>query len=203
MNVVTRSEADAILRLFQHSFEELDLLSRIPIVHDLALVNSLDPSSELLPHLEKLWECEKLLSQIESTSLLFDSKDISLLRNSHRYLRLVSKMALNEENIIVQHRPQASEGFIEFIQTLNQLSEQIYSKLTCTIENEEQNLNEIHELGDKTRLLEETKRILESKIQELAKQKEIQLNDLEETKLKLQKELNELSLVSLKLSDHG
>jgi hypothetical protein len=129
---------------------------------------------------------------------MFDSKDISLLRQTHKSIRSVCNTAIacNRQNTIIAKPTTASQEFIEFLTILNDLRMQTYAKLSTTVEDEEKNVNMMHELGDKTRLLEETKRILDSKLKELNYQRERQFQDLDETRNKLEFELRELSEVS-------
>lgn len=195
MNVLTKIEAAKVLNVLTDATEQLEILSHIPSSSNQQYLSDVDPSESIIDALERLWICEEGLSKIDSSTIMFDSKDISLLRQTHKNIRSVchAAIATNQKSIINSKPTAVSNEYLEFLSVLNELKMQTYTKLGTTVEDEEKNLNMMHELGDKTRLLEETKRILDSKLKELNYQRERQLQDLEETRNKLEIELKELS----------
>ena len=197
MNVLTKIEAEKVLTVLKDATEQLEILSHIPSSSSQQYVRDIDPSESIITALERLWICEEGLSKIDTSSIMFDSKDISLLRKTHKSIRSVCNTAIacNHQSTLFAKPTAASHEFLEFLNSLNELKSQFYLKLSTTVEDEEKDVNMMHELGDKTRLLEETKKILHSKLSELNYQRERQFQDLDETRNKLEIELRELSEV--------
>lgn len=197
MNVLTKVEAEKVLNILRDTTDQLEIISHIPSATTPEYLNDIDPTESIVSALEKLWICEEGLSQIETTSVMFDSKDIALLRNTHKSVRSVcnSVIANNHQRTITLKPIFASEEFLEFLSIFDDLKMQTFNKLNTTVEDEEKSVNTMHELGDKIRLLEETKRILDSKLKELNYQRQRQCQDLDDTKNKLVIELKELSEV--------
>ena len=169
MKTLTKIEAERVLQIFNNSEERLSILSHIPGYYTNEYIVDFQ-SSTLMSSLQRLWDCEESLGKIETTSALFDSKDISLLRNTHKCTKNVCKNllnSLNDKNKILDKPNYVSEEFHEFKTIFHELANQTFTKLNTTVEDEEINKNILHELGDKTRLLEETKKILDSKIIEM------------------------------------
>ena len=198
MNVLTKIEAEKVINVLRDATEQLEILSHIPSTANEEYLSDIDPSESIIDALERLWICEEGLSKIDTSSIMFDSKDVSLLRKTHKNIRAVCNTAIscNRQNTIIAKPTSASQEYVEFLDIFNELKMQTYEKLAITVEDEEKSVNMMHELGDKTRLLEETKRILDSKLKELNYQRERQFKDLNETKTKLEIELKELSEVS-------
>jgi hypothetical protein len=195
MKTLTKIEAERVYRIMQDTTESIKGLSHIPLNSSGDFLNSID-SFTLKTGIEKLWRYEQDLSKIESTSALFDSKDITLLRSTHRTVRSVCKnVSVLKENITKQTPIVLSNEFVDLLNTLLDLQIQTYSRMNSTVEDEEISRNALQDLGDKTRLLEETKKILLSRLEEINYQHQQQMQDLEESKTKLQDELHQLAEV--------
>lgn len=193
MKALTRAETDRVNNVLRQATDRLSMLSRIPISEDPEYTSDIE-SSVITEALQHLWSCEGNLSKIKTTSALFDSKDITLLKNTHKAIRSVCRGATNHEAI--NDKPIVlSDEYMEFLNYLREFKDQTVIKLGTTVEDDEINRNILHDLGDKTRLLQETKRIIDSKLLELHYQRDRQLQDLDDTKAKLQNELTELSKV--------
>ena len=202
MQRLTRIEAEKVQQIIKAASEKLEILAHVPTPlnnnQNDDILNDIESSSNSLAlSLEKLRRFEEELSKIETTSALFDSKDISLLRNTHKSVRSVCRHGITDRVAIIDKPISASPEYLELLAGFNELTNQLSIRYNLTVEDEENDRNLTLELADKCRLLEETRRILESKIKEMEFQRGRQLSDFEETNTKLEKELKDLSEVRL------
>jgi hypothetical protein len=189
MKCIIQAESHRIKDIFIETNDNLNLLSKIPLYPNESFLSE-TKHSHFNEIVKSIWKNENQLKKIENTSTLFDSQDISILKETHKSV----KKCFNQ-NIKLNTHHELSEEFSILIEKIQQLTDGYIEKLSTTIEDEEaQNLRAI-DLGDKTRLLEETKRVLTSKYDDLKFQKEIILQDLDDSKKKAENELAVLTKV--------
>mmetsp|Transcript_21985 Transcript_21985/g.36827 ORF Transcript_21985/g.36827 Transcript_21985/m.36827 type:complete len:371 (+) Transcript_21985:73-1185(+) len=196
MNTLTGIEAERVNQILKHTIERLQILSYVPLSWDDDLVVDIK-CQPVLNSLEKLWMCEEQLRDIDSgMGLASGGKDIHLIKQMHRCVRGVCRNFLADRGSlqVLMSRPELqSEDFTKFIKYLNEGRAQVLQKLTTTVEDEMANRALLHDLTEKERQYEESRDVLQTKLNELRAEKEQVTQGLDNTIRKLQNELHDIT----------
>lgn len=194
MNTLTGIEAERVNQILKHAIDRLQILSFIPTNWDDDVVVDMK-CQPVLNSLEKLWMCEEQLKEIDN-AMSFGGKDITLLRQTHRACRATCRNFLADRGSlqVIMGRPELqSNDFTKFIKYLNELKAQVLQRLTTTVEDEAANRNLLHDLTERERHYEESRDVLQRKLNELREEKEQVSYGLDQTLRKLQNELHEIT----------
>lgn len=203
MNTLTGIEAERVNQILKHALDRLQILSYVPTSWDDDLVVDLK-CQPVLNSLERLWMCEEQLKEIDMSMGLEGVKDITTLKQAHRVCRATCRNLIADRDSlqVLMGRPELqSEDFTKFIKYLNELRSQVMQRLTTTVEDEAANRALLHDLTERERHFEESRDVLQNKLNDLRKERETVCNGLDQTIRKLQHELQEITQVSNSL-DH-
>lgn len=200
MNTLTGIEAERVNQILKHTIERLQILSYVPLGWDDDIVVDIK-CHPVLSSLEKLWMCEEQLKDIDSgMGVAAGGKDIHLVKQMHRLVRTSCRNFLADRASlqVIMARPELqSEDFTKFIKYLNELRAQVLQRLTTTVEDEAANRTLLHDLTEKERQYEESRDVLQTKLNELRDEKELVTRGLDNTIRKLQNELHDITQVRL------
>jgi hypothetical protein len=193
MNTITGLEAERVNQILKHAVDRLLILSYIPTSWDDDVVVDIK-CQPVLNSLERLWMAEEQLKELEAGSTI-DGKDIGVIKQMHRAARTACRnFGSDRESLqVVMSRPELqSEDFTKFIKYLNELKSQIMIRLTTTVEDEAANRTMLHELTERERQFEDSREILQTKLNEVRQEKGEVSMGLDQTLRKLENELNEI-----------
>lgn len=197
MNTLTAIEAERVNQILKHVIDRLQIFSYIPVSWDDDIVVDIK-CQPVLNSLEKLWMCEEQLKDIDMSMGANGAKDITILKQTHRICRATCRNFIADRGSLqtLMSRPELqSEDFSKFIRYLNELRSQVMQKLTTTVEDEAANRTLNHDLRERERHYEESKDILQTKLNELRAEREQVCTSLDQTLRKLQHELQEITQV--------
>jgi hypothetical protein len=199
MNTLTGIEAERVNQILRHTIERLQILSYVPLSWDDEVVVDVK-CHPVLSSLEKLWMCEEQLKDIDSGGVgaATGVKDIHLIKQMHWLVRTTCRNFLADRASlqVIMSRPELqSEDFTKFIKYLNELRSQVLQRLTTTVEDEAANRALLHDLTEKERQYEESRDVLQTKLNELRDEKETVTRGLDNTIRKLQNELHDITQV--------
>ena len=196
MNALTGIEAERVNQILRHALERLRILSYIPLQWEEDLVVDIT-CQPVMSALEKLWMAEEHLRELETgTSAQDGGKDISIIKQTHKTVRTACRNLLADKESLqtIMTQPQVqSDDFTKFIKYLQELKGQTLQKLTTTVEDETANRVMLHDLTEKERHYEETREILQQKLNELREEKSQVSFGLDTTLRKLENELREIT----------
>lgn len=195
MNTITGMEAERVNQILKHAIDRLQILSYIPRCWDDDVVVDIK-CQPVLNSLERLWMAEEQLKELESSSSANDGKDIGIIKQMHKAARTACRnFAADRDSLqVIMSRPELqSEDFTKFINYLNELKGQIMVRLTTTVEDEATNRTMLHDLTERERHFEDSREILQTKLNELREEKEQVSSGLDLTLRKLQNELQEIT----------
>jgi hypothetical protein len=198
MNTLTKIEAERVNQIMEHAIKRLDILSYIPTTWDDDLVVDVK-CPPILSSLEKLWMGEEQIKDIDMSMGANGAKDITLLKQVHRQTLTVCRNLMSDPPTldILKSRPETrAEEVMKFIAYLNELQKLVSEKLTTTVEDETAQRTQFQVLTEQERTLEENKEIIQTKLNELREQRELECTALDNTLRKLRHELQEVTLVS-------
>lgn len=198
MNTLTGIEAERVNQILKHALDRLQILSYVPTSWDDDLVVDLK-CQPVLNSLERLWMCEEQLKEIDMSMGLEGVKDITTLKQAHRVCRATCRNLIADRDSlqVLMGRPELqSEDFSKFIKYLNELRSQVMQRLTTTVEDEAANRALLHDLTERERHFEESRDVLQNKLNDLRKERETVCNGLDQTIRKLQHELQEITQVN-------
>lgn len=178
----------------KHAIDRLQILSYIPRCWDDDVVVDIK-CQPVLNSLERLWMAEEQLKELES-STANDGKDIGIIKQMHKAARTACRnFAADRDSLqVIMSRPELqSEDFTKFINYLNELKGQIMVRLTTTVEDEAANRTMLHDLTERERHYEDSREILQTKLNELREEKDQVSTGLDQTLRKLQNELQEIT----------
>ena len=200
MNTLTGIEAERVNQILKHTIEQLQIHSYVPLSWDDDIVVDIK-CNPVLSSLEKLWMCEEQLKDIDAgMGVAAGGKDIHLIKQMHRGVRTTCRNFLADRPSlqVLMTRPELqSEDFTKFIRYLNEARAQTLHKLTTTVEDEAANRTLLHDLTEKERQYEESRDVLQTKLNELREEKETVTRGLDNTIRKLQNELHDITQVSI------
>jgi DNA repair exonuclease SbcCD ATPase subunit len=199
MNTLTGIEAERVNQILMHATDRLQVLSYIPISWDEEIVLDMK-CPPVVNALEKLWMSEEQLKELDSAvgSSYASGQDIALIKETHKAARAACRNFLADRASlqIVMSRPEfQSDDFTKFINYLNELRSHILQRLTTTVEDEAANRTMLHDLTERERQYEESRDVLQLKLNELREEKEHVIHGLDQTLRKLQNELQEITQV--------
>jgi septal ring factor EnvC (AmiA/AmiB activator) len=211
MNTLTAIEAERVNQILKHAIDRLQILSYIPASWDDDIVVDMK-CQPVLSSLERLWMCEEQLKELDASLSAAAAangetgsggggvgvKDINILKQLHRICRATCRNFIADRPSLqtIMSRPELqSEDFSKFIRYLNELRSQIMSKLTTTVEDEAANRTLLHDLTERERHYEESRDVLQTKLNELRHEREHVSAGLDQTLRKLQHELHEITQV--------
>lgn len=196
MNTLTGIEAERVNQILKHAIERLQILSFVPTTWDDDIVVDIT-CQPVLNSLEKLWMSEEQLKEMdESMELNNGGKDIILIKSVHRACKVACRNFLADRQSlqVIMGRPELqSEDFSKFIRYLNEARSQVLQKLTTTVEDEAANRITLHDLTEKERLYEESRDVLQAKLNDVREEKEQVTRGLDNTIRKLQNELHDIT----------
>jgi hypothetical protein len=202
MNTLTAIEAERVNQIMKHAIDRLQILSYIPTSWDDDIVVDIK-SQPVLNSLERLWMCEEQLKELDANMGGMGEggalKDINILKQLHRICRGSCRNFIADRDSlqVLMGRPELqSEDFSKFIRYLNELRSQVMQKLTTTVEDEAANRTLLHDLTERERHYEESRDVLQNKLNELRSERENVSAGLDQTLRKLQHELHEITQVS-------
>jgi len=197
MNTLTGIEAERVNQILKHAIDRLQILSYVPTSWDDDLVVDLK-CQPVLNSLERLWMCEEQLKEIDMSMGLEGVKDITTLKQAHRVCRATCRNLIADRDSlqVMMGRPELqSDDFSKFIKYLNELRSQVMQRLTTTVEDEAANRALLHDLTERERHFEESRDVLQNKLNDLRKERETVCNGLDQTIRKLQHELQDITQV--------
>lgn len=201
MNTLTGIEAERVNQILKHAVERLQILSYVPTTWDDDTIVEIK-CQPVLTSLEKLWMSEEQLKDIDSSmGAATGGKDILLIKQMHRACRATCRNFLADRASlqVLMGRPELqSEDFTKFIKYLNETRSQVLQRLNTTVEDEAANRTLLHDLTEKERLYEESRVVLQTKLNELRDEKEQVTQGLDATIRKLQNELHDITQVITK-----
>jgi septal ring factor EnvC (AmiA/AmiB activator) len=206
MNTLTAIEAERVNQILKHAIDRLQILSYIPTSWDDDIVVDIK-CPPVLNSLERLWMCEEQLKELDANLNNGGGgeggvKDINILKQLHRVCRASCRNFIADRPSlqVLMGRPELqSEDFSKFIRYLNELRSQVMQKLTTTVEDEAANRTLLHDLTERERHYEESRDVLQTKLNELRHEREHVSAGLDQTLRKLQHELHEITQVSPRL----
>lgn len=193
MNTLTGIEAERVNQILKHAVERLQILAYVPTVWDDDLIVDIK-CQPVLNSLERLWMSEEQLKDVDLSA--GGGKDIALVKQNHRSARALCRNFLADRPSlqVIMERPELqSEDFSKFIKYLTELRSQVLSRLTTTVEDEAANRIMLHDLTERERHYEESRDVLQTKLNELRAEKEQVSHGLDSTLRKLQAELSEIT----------
>jgi hypothetical protein len=131
-------------------------------------------------------------------SVYIGGKELSVIKAAHRATRATSRNLIADRGALqtLMGRPELrSEDFSHFIKYLNELTSQMHTRLTTTVEDEAANRQLLHDLTEKERQLEISRETLQKKLDEVLEEKERVTFGLDQQLRKLQMELQEIKQV--------
>ncbi len=206
MNTLTAIEAERVNQILKHAIDRLQILSYVPTAWDDDIVVDIK-CQPVLNSLERLWMCEEQLKELDANMQMGINeggvKDINTLKQLHRVCRATCRNFIADRPSLqtIMGRPELqSDDFSKFIRYLNELRSQVMQKLTTTVEDEAANRTLLHDLTERERHYEESRDVLQAKLNELRHEREHVSAGLDQTLRKLQHELQEITQVSQILS---
>jgi len=197
MNTLTGIEAERVNQILKHAIDRLQILSYVPTSWDDDLVVDLK-CQPVLNSLERLWMCEEQLKEIDMSMGLEGVKDITTLKQAHRVCRATCRNLIADRESLqaMMGRPELqSDDFSKFIKYLIELKSQVMQRLTTTVEDEAANRALLHDLTERERHFEESRDVLQKKLNDLRNERETVRNGLDQTIRKLQHELQDITQV--------
>lgn len=201
MNTLTGIEAERVNQILKHAIDRLQILSYIPTGWDDDVIVDIK-CHPVLNSLEKLWMCEEQIREMDHAigSSYTSGKDIAAIKQTYRTARATCRNFLADRASlqVIMSRPESqSEDFTKFIKYLNELKSQVLQRLTTTVEDEAANRTMLHDLTERERHFEESRDVLQTKLNELREEKDQVTYGLDQTLRKLQNELQDITLVIL------
>jgi chromosome segregation ATPase len=196
MNTLTAIEAERVLQILRLASDRIHIMSYLSPTRDDELIDSIEnPSAKNA--LEKQWTAEELLRRgADISSSEMGGKDIALLKRVHKCTRNTCRILSAERTALqsLMERPEYSrDSMSNFIRYLNELKSQVYQKLTTTVEDEAANRTQLHDLGERERLAEESRDALQAKLNDVREEKDKVTFSLDQALRKLQFELHDLT----------
>lgn len=196
MNTLTGIEAERVNQILKHAVERLQILSYIPTTWDDDVVVDIT-CQPVLNSLEKLWMAEEQVRETqESMDAANGGKDIVLIKSMHRACKVACRNLLADRASlqVLMGRPELQvDDFVKFIKYLNEARSQVLTKLTTTVEDELNNRNVLQDLTEKERQYEESRDVLQAKLNDVKEEKEQVTKGLDHTIKKLQNELHDIT----------
>ena len=195
MNTLTGIEAHRVDEILKHAVEQLRVLSYVPgewsddILADLSC-------QPVINSLSKTWHSEEQLKTLgeDGPSDLGGGKDIQLIKQAHRANRATCRnlMADRESLAVLMKYGRNEEDVQKVIRYLNELTSQVFTRMTTTVEDEAANRALLHDLTERERLMEETRDALQNKLHEVRLEREHVSFSLDQTTRKTQVELQDI-----------
>jgi len=201
MNTLTGIEADRVNMIMRHALDRLRVLSYVPTTWDDNILSEIKCQAVALA-LEKSWSAEEQLRALaEGDGMLGrgggGGKDITLTKIAAKATRATCRnlQADRESLQIIMSRPEAqpTDEMARFLKYLSELTAQVHSRMTTTVEDEAANRALLHDLTEKERLMEETRDVVQVKLTEVVEEKESVTFQLDQTLRKLQLELQDIT----------
>jgi hypothetical protein len=199
MNTLTAIEAERVVQILRYATDRLNILAYLPITRDDDLLCDIE-SIPVTTAMEKQWAAEEHLKySTENTNTEIGGKDIALLKKMHKCSRNTCRNLMAERSAlqVLVNKPETKRDItFQFIKYLNELQQQVHSKLITTVEDEAANRTQLHDLGEKERQTEESRDALQTKLNEIRDEKDKVTFSLDQTLRKLQYELQDLTQVN-------
>jgi hypothetical protein len=206
MNTLTGIEADRVDTIMRSALDRLRIMSYVPTTWDDNILSELKCQA-VITALEKTWAAEEqLLALAEGEGMaVMAGKDLALVKQAARATRSTCRnlQADRESLQILMSRPETTadpggergggEELARFIKYPGELTAQIHTRMTTTVEDEAANRALLHDLTEKERLMEETRDVLQVKLTEVLAEKESVTFSLDQTLRKLQLELQDIT----------
>jgi hypothetical protein len=207
MNTLTGIEADRVDTIMRSALDRLRIMSYVPTTWDDNILTELRCQA-VITALEKTWSAEdqlRALAEGEGMAVMA-GKDLALVKQAARATRSTCRnlQADRESLQILMSRPETTadvlggergggEEMARFIKYLGELTAQVHTRMTTTVEDEAANRALLHDLTEKERLMEETRDVLQVKLTEVLAEKESVTFSLDQTLRKLQLELQDIT----------
>lgn len=211
MKTLVQDEAKRLNELLQKAFDCFEVLSCLSTnsnnksednINFIDYLNEYE-SNSVTESMKQLHVCENKLKSIENTSQLFDSKDISLLRRTHKHTISVCEVLVPIKDDLIErtNTPEtdtttSTPEYTAFLSLFKELCLQTYEFTNSTLEDIDAKIAFSSDLTDKIRLLEESKRTLGIRLNTAKERKEKVEYDLSSEIAMLQSELKELTKVN-------
>ena len=206
MNTLTGIEADRVDTIMRSALDRLRIMSYVPTTWDDNILSELKCQA-VITALEKTWAAEEqLLALAEGEGMaVMAGKDLAMVKQAARATRSTCRnlQADRESLQILMSRPETTadpggergggEEMARFIKYLGELTAQVHTRMTTTVEDEAANRALLHDLTEKERLMEETRDVLQVKLTEVLAEKESVTFSLDQTLRKLQLELQDIT----------
>jgi hypothetical protein len=196
MNTITAIEAERVKQIMFNASDRLRLLALVPNVSDISVIADID-CPPVLYAIQRQFQAEDYLSN-ESRSEGIDvaGRDIAKMKRMHRAIRATCRNMQSERGYL-QHlmdRPETqNEEFLKFVRYLEELREQVHSRMTTTVEDETASRSLLYDLTERERQAEESRDAIQNKLAEVKEEKDRITYGLDRTLRKLQVELHDLT----------
>ena len=200
MNTLTGIEADRVHMIMRHAIDRLQVLSYVPTSWDENILSELNCQA-VITALEKSWSAEEQLRALAEGDGMGGGgggKDITLSKIAAKATRSTCRnlQADRESLQVIMSRPEAqpTEAMSQLLKYLTELTNQVHTRMTTTVEDEAANRALLHDLTEKERLMEETRDVVQVKLTEVIEEKESVTFQLDQTLRKLELELQDITL---------
>lgn len=204
MNTLTGIEADRVDMIMKHALDRLRIISHVPSTWDDSILSELNCQA-VATALEKSWQAEEALKALEESDGLVGGKDIALIKVAAKATRATCRnlQADRESLQVLMSRPEVqSEEMVKFIKYLSELTAQVHTRMTTTVEDEAANRALLRDLTERERLMEETRDVLQVKLTEVREEKDRVSFSLDQKLRRLQLELQDITEVRALISTH-
>ena len=211
MKNLVQDEAKRLNGLLQKALSSFEILSHLTtnpkseegdnfdiVKDDDDLINLYATDEATTESIRLLYSCENKLKWIENTSQLFDSKDISLLRRTHKHTISVCEHLLPIKDAFLERSgavEATSPEYAAFLALFSDFCVQTYAFTNSAVEDIDEKVAFVGDLTDKIRLLEESKRTLGIRLKTAKERKNKVESDLSSKIESLTVELKSLTMV--------
>jgi len=198
MNTLTGIEAERVNQILRHGIDRLHILSNLPRVRDDALLQHIEQDA-VLTSIQRLWKFEMEHLSLNDELLSDGCEEFEVLKRLHRSVRTVCRTVVADKSAISQmlKRPSVKiDGIGPFAKYLNDLRLIISNHMTTTVEDEAGHRNQLHELTERERHFEESRDVLQNKLDEVLDEKDKTTITLDQNLRKLQAEIQDITQVN-------
>ena len=181
----------------KHSLDRMRIISYVPTSWDDSILSEINCQA-VATALEKSWQAEEALKLLGESDGMVGGKDIALIKVAAKATRATCRnlQADRESLQVLMSRPeQQSEEMLKFVKYLGELTAQVHTRMTTTVEDESANRALLRDLTERERLMEETRDVLQIKLTEVRDEKDRVSFSLDQKLRRLQLELQDITEV--------
>ena len=200
MNTLTAIEADRVNLIMRNALDRMRVMSYVPTSWDDNILADLE-CQPVITALEKSWTAEEQLRALAEGDGMGGGggggRDITLAKIAAKATRGTCRnlQADRDSLQVIMSRPEAqsTEEMSRFLKYLSELTAQVHTRMTTTVEDEAANRALLHDLTEKERVMEGARDVLQVNLTEVTEEKESASFQLDQTLRKLQLELQEIT----------